>query len=149
MRCSKLGCGGTIDIRIVEFGRVVYDCPTCARKKARLCKDCPAPTPSPWRWRCVSCYKTHRRAQERERDRERYGRRRKKVLAAWKKRMRDPAFRAHRAAYMRRFRNDHPRDDFDRAYQRAYMTACRANPEYVEQYNARRRELRQQRRKAS
>lgn len=146
MRCPKANCGGEIIARMDGLGRVAYACPRCARKKARRCQDCDRRTPSPWFWRCARCTKQRRRALERVRDRKRYAKRRASAVRQWKRRMADPAFRAHRAAYMAEYRRAHPRDWTDRAYSRAYMRAKRANPAYRAREQARKRALRRSKR---
>lgn len=149
MRCTKHRCGGTIESVIGALGQVSYHCARCERKKRRICRDCDQGTPSAWHWRCLRCAKRHRRELERPRDRRRYAKRKKRTLARWKRRMQDPAFRAHRAAYMAEYRRKHPRDAFDRAYGRAYMQALRSDPTYRAREQRRKRLARRTNRKAA
>ncbi len=144
VRCSAANCGGLVEAFVVEFGRVAYSCRRCERKRKGLCRDCPSPTPSTHHWRCARCAKRRKMELDRVQDRARYSKRRASVLASHKRRAAVPEIREYRRQYMRNFRKTHPRDDQDRAYGRAYMAACRANPAYRAKENRRKRRLRAQ-----
>lgn len=149
MRCPKANCGGSLEPQIVEFGRVVFRCEHCARKRARICRDCGGRTPSTRHWRCLSCAKRHRNALGVVKDRLRYATRRHQLLANHAKRRADPVIRAWRKQYMADYRLANPRDHHDRAYGREYMRTRRADPAYRLREQRRKRERRALARKAA
>jgi hypothetical protein len=146
--CPHKRCGAVMEAIIERGGTVRFVCPPCERNRRGLCRDCPAKLPGSRFLRCRACGRARTLAADRARDRMRYPTRRKETLARHRERQRDPAWRAHRAAYMRAYRSRAPRDGFDRAYQRVYMATRRADPRYLARQNARRRELRAMKRQA-
>lgn len=150
VRCTRRFCGELRTFETDGQGVVrLAPCPGCARNKAKLCRDCPARLPSHTAMRCAACARRRYLALQRERDRERYTKRRAKCLAWHRRRNEDAAWRAYRAQYMRDYRVANPRNEFDRIYNRVYMATRRADPEYRERQNARKRELRAARQMAS
>jgi hypothetical protein len=146
VRCRRAHCGEYCEAVTDGLGYVVFVCPACALNKVRRCRDCSALLQSRHWMRCVRCSRARRRALGRERDRARYPLRRQAVLADHKRRTAIPAIREHRRRYMAAYRAKNARDVFDRAYQRAYMAQRRSDPVYRDKQNARKRELRAERR---
>lgn len=142
VRCLKPTCRAVYAVTTDGAGRVVGDCPRCARKRAGVCRDCPNRTASTRHVRCTSCARARKLERNRVRDRERYPKRRRHVIARLKRARRNPVVAEHRRRYMAAYRAANPRDDQDRAYQRVYMRQRRSDPAFRERQNARKRELR-------
>lgn len=143
LRCRRRYCGALVDLVTDGLGRVEAVCALCQRNRQGRCRDCPTRLADAHAMRCQTCAQIHKRALGRVRDRERYPTRRRAVLAHHKRRQAIPAIREHKRRYMVAYRQTHPRDGLDRAYQRAYMAGRRADPVYRRRQNARKRELRQ------
>lgn len=149
IRCPRRYCGLLMTPTTDGMGHVSFGCEACARNKRGLCRDCPRRLADGHALRCPSCSRARKLEQGRERDRARYPKRRHQVLARHRERAATSAIREHRRQYMAAYRASHPWDGLSRAYQRAYMAARRADPIYRAKQNARKRELRRQRRAAA
>lgn len=149
-RCEKPRCRGMLRIASDHLGNVAVICDWCERKRAGICRDCPSPlvpdtlgrNNSP---RCLECAVRQRIESSRRFARIQYREHRKKLLARKRAKPRTEADRARQREKSRRWRELHPRDDFDRAYFRAWAKARRADPAY----RARQNELRRKRERAA
>lgn len=145
-RCTRRYCGEPLTERHDRvFGRVALVCVPCERKKAGLCRDCPAPVNGS-ALRCKPCSK--RQTRKRDRDAKRTAYRdpveREKKLAARRRQMSTPERRAAHAAWQRDYRAKQPKQpqtDLDRFYRRTWQQTKYANdPVYREKMKRKARE---------
>ena len=147
-RCQRRYFESTQQAITDGLGRVSFVCPLCSRNKRGLCRDCSARLSDSHAMRCTACARSKRHALELVRDRLRAVEHYHRNIASMRRRKVLRAFRLQRRRYMRLYREENPRDKYDRAYNRWYMTKRRSSPTYRDRQNARKRELRASRREA-
>src|SRR4051812_37594755 len=64
--CHLAHCGGILEYSIDTVGRVVEKCPLCERRRAGICRDCPARVEGEVgkALRCARCKREAKRQQE-------------------------------------------------------------------------------------
>jgi hypothetical protein len=105
--CAVRTCGGQLREHVDSLGRLVVSCPTCERREAGICRDCPRPVDGAVgkATRCAECRVAARRRQaaayEKHRDR-RHARVRERKY--WRK----PENRTRRRAQQKAWRDANP-----------------------------------------
>jgi hypothetical protein len=135
-------CGVGVITQLDAIGRVIEICPACERNRAGLCRECPAPIVGR-ALLCATCNTARKAAlaAHRLRDPETRARRAMQQRHAYRRHMKDPAFRKKCAALKRSLRARQP--DTQRTYKRKYF--LKQTPGYIEGYqrrNANRRDRR-------
>lgn len=140
--CPKRSCRTELVDRFDEVGRIHWDCPACARQRAGLCADCPAPLGRYNSRRCKACQRKRKTmldtklARKRYREQEDVAKRRKASNRASHRNNRE-----HNLARMAAYDVAHPRATDDLAKHVAKLKA-RA-------YRKRKREEREERARRS
>jgi hypothetical protein len=144
--CRRSGICNTRKVeRFDAIGRLSFVCEPCERNLvAGLCRDCPATLDDPNAFRCNTCRVEHVRKLSRDRNARYYKieEKRRRMLRTKKESGARPAVRQRRKTYMDAYHKAHPtvRDAALRLYCRTWSKTAREDPEYLEAYNARRRD---------
>lgn len=128
-RCPLTYCRGKLDISTdLLIGRIIVRCRQCERRKAGICRDCPAPVVGTIgkAYRCASCKERARQVDDR-RNRERH---REERNARARVRAKRDDVKAKKAAQKRGWAKQNP--DRIKAYRRAYI--LKQTPGYVAGY---------------
>jgi hypothetical protein len=144
--CRRSGaCNARMAERVDALGRLTFVCEACERNLVLgLCRDCPAKLDDARAFRCATCRHEHQKKLGRDRAARAYKieSKRQQHLRNKKEYARNPATRRRRKKYMAAYYRAHPvpRDAAIRLYQRTWSRNARTDQEYVDAYNARRRD---------
>lgn len=134
-------CGGTLTDRVDRaLGRVVRECPRCARRLAGICRDCPLPVYGQ-RGKAIRCAVCAKRAQDAAVQASKERHHEENLARAKARYQNDPEVRARRNAYKRLYRKLR-RDQVAKEKRRAGITHNKAREKmlaYHRRYNAARR----------